>query len=75
MDVAASEFYNAENKVYNLGFKTDKANNLNGEELCNFYISLCKKYPIISIEDPFDENDFTSYAHLLKTIKEEKLPV
>lgn len=38
-------------------------------------MELCHKYPIISIEDPFDENDFTSYAFLLKTIKENKLSV
>ena len=34
---------------------------LTSEKLMELYIKLIKKYPIISIEDPFDENDFTSF--------------
>lgn len=52
LDVAASSFYNENSDTYKIDNK-----NLNREELLNYYIDLVKKYPIISIEDPFDEND------------------
>lgn len=52
MDVAASSFYDKETNVYKLENKR-----FNREELLNYYCELLKKYPIISIEDPFDEND------------------
>lgn len=52
LDVAASSFYNDTNDTYKIDNK-----NLTREELLDFYVELVKKYPIISIEDPFDEND------------------
>ncbi len=62
LDSAASEFY--ENGLYEVDGKK-----LTGEQLVDYYIDLAKNYPIISMEDPFDENDFDSFAKLL-----EKLP-
>ena len=56
IDVAASEFY--ENGKYNL---VGEGRNLTTEELVNFYEELCSKYPIISIEDPVDENDWEGF--------------
>ena len=56
IDVAASEFY--ENGKYNL---VGEGRSLTTEELVNFYIELCDKYPIISIEDPVDENDWEGF--------------
>ena len=55
IDVAASEFY--ENGKYNVDGKL-----LTTEELINFYEELVTKYPIISIEDPVDENDWEGFA-------------
>lgn len=65
LDVAASELYNKETKTY----KIDKKD-LSSDELIKYYIALVNKYPIISIEDPFEENDFESLAVLTKFIGE-----
>jgi len=66
LDVAASEFL-VEDDVYDLGFKTSDnggARQLAGEELVLTYERLCKTYPIVSIEDPFDQDDFRNTAAL-----------
>ena len=65
LDVAASELYDKHTKTY----KIDKRN-LTSDELIKYYIALVNKYPIISIEDPFEENDFESLAVLSKFIGE-----
>lgn len=57
LDVAASETYNEDTKTYSIDGK-----NLTSEQLMNYYKRLIEKYPIISIEDPFYENDFDSLA-------------
>ena len=56
IDVAASEFY--ENRKYNL---VGEGRSLTTEELVAFYEELVSKYPIISIEDPVDENDWEGF--------------
>jgi enolase len=56
IDVAASEFY-VDGK-YNL---VGEGRSLTTEELINFYVELTSKYPIISIEDPVDENDWEGF--------------
>lgn len=56
IDVAASEFY--EDGKYVL--KGEKRS-LTTEELVEFYVELTNKYPIISIEDPVDENDWEGF--------------
>lgn len=56
IDVAASEFY--EDGKYNL---VGENRSLTTEELVEFYEELCSKYPIISIEDPVDENDWEGF--------------
>ncbi len=63
IDAAASEFYDKEKKVYHLDGQEFTA-----EELSNYYVSLTKSYPIISIEDPFFEDDFEALANLTKEI-------
>lgn len=55
LDVAASEMYNKETKMYKLDNKI-----ISSRELLRYYSSIVDKYPIISIEDPFDEDDFDS---------------
>ncbi|KAH9576278.1 hypothetical protein CY35_01G153800 [Sphagnum magellanicum] len=60
MDVAASEFYTADKK-YDLDFKTPNnsgAEVKTGDEMIEMYKSFCKDYPIISIEDPFEQDDW-----------------
>ena len=56
IDVAASEFY--ENGKYEL---VGEGISLTTEELVDFYEELVNKYPIISIEDPVDENDWEGF--------------
>lgn len=63
LDPAASEFYK-EGK-YDLDFKnpnSDKSKWLTGEQLAAKYQLLIEKYPIISLEDPFAEDDWHSWA-------------
>ncbi|OXB71323.1 UNVERIFIED_CONTAM: hypothetical protein H355_016345 [Colinus virginianus] len=70
-DVAASEFWLKDDKIYDLDFKTpnnDKSHRKTGEELKNLYKEWSQKYPIISIEDPFDQDDFKTYASLTAEI-------
>ena len=57
LDVAASELYNKETKKYKIDNKE-----LTVEELMKFYVSLVDRYPILSIEDPFYEDDFESLS-------------
>jgi len=56
IDVAASEFY--KDGKYEL---VGEGRSLTTEELVEFYVELCEKYPIISIEDPVDENDWEGF--------------
>ena len=61
IDAAASEFY--QNGYYHLHKKMSK------EKLLEYYLELIKKYKIISIEDPFQQEDFQSFAELLEKSK------
>ena len=56
IDVAASEFYN--DGIYDLKGENKK---LTTDELINYYEELISDYPIISIEDPVDENDWDGF--------------
>ncbi|KAL2270114.1 hypothetical protein VTJ83DRAFT_2298 [Remersonia thermophila] len=70
MDVASSEFYKADAKKYDLDFKnpdSDPSKWLTYEELSNLYGELCKTYPIVSIEDPFAEDDWEAWSYFYKT--------
>lgn len=61
-DVAASEFYNAEKGKY--VFKKSTKQEFTAAELVEYYASLVDKYPIISIEDGMDENDWDGWKLL-----------
>lgn len=63
IDVAASEFYKD-------GFYHVDNKKLTTKELINFYEELTNKYPIISIEDPVDENDWEGFTKITKTLGE-----
>jgi len=66
MDAAASEFYDAEKKLYT--FKKSDGRQFTSEELVNYWIEWTKKYPIISIEDGLDEDDWTAWSALTQAI-------
>lgn len=70
MDVASSEFYKTEEKKYDLDFKnpdSDKSKWITYEQLADIYKSLATKYPIVSIEDPFAEDDWEAWSYFFKT--------
>lgn len=56
IDVAASEFFS--NGYYHLNIINKQ---LTSDELLNYYLELIAKYPIVYLEDPFDENDWDSF--------------
>ena len=63
IDVAASEFY--KDGKYNL---VGEGRSLTTDELINFYEELVSKYPIISIEDPVDENDWEGFTKITERL-------
>ncbi|KAG8535097.1 hypothetical protein GDO81_029451, partial [Engystomops pustulosus] len=68
MDVAASEFFRK--GKYDLDFKSpdDPNRYISGEELGNLYKSFIKNYPVVSIEDPFDQDDWENWKNFLATV-------
>ncbi|CAD5211066.1 unnamed protein product [Bursaphelenchus okinawaensis] len=63
MDVAASEFY--KDGKYDLDFKnpnSDSSKWLTGEQLGELYQSFVKEYPVVSIEDAFDQDDWENWS-------------
>ncbi len=63
IDVAASEFY--QDGKYNL---KGEGRSLTTDELIDFYEELVNKYPIISIEDPVDENDWEGFTKVTERL-------
>ena len=61
LDVAASELYSKKQKIYYLKSEEKKYSSL---ELIEYYQKLCIQYPIISIEDGLDQNDWTHWEIL-----------
>ncbi|WP_320162838.1 phosphopyruvate hydratase [uncultured Trichococcus sp.] len=66
MDAASSEFYNKEKGVYDLADSGEGEKTV--DEMIEFYAELCKKYPIISIEDGLDENDWEGTKKLTEVL-------
>lgn len=70
MDVAASEFYDGEKKQYDLNNKEQgKPHYLTSVQMVDYYLQQTSKYPIISIEDAFDQDDWEGFQSLLKDVK------
>ncbi|MDO5707543.1 MAG: phosphopyruvate hydratase [Andreesenia angusta] len=65
LDVAASEMYDKENNIYNLAGEGKK---YTAEEIIDFYAKLVEKYPIISIEDGLDEDDWEGWKVLTEKL-------
>ena len=61
IDAAASEFYDKNKKLYCFG-----GNELNSSDMVSFWTSWIDSYPIISIEDALDEDDWVGWAEMTK---------
>ncbi|MEJ6710578.1 MAG: phosphopyruvate hydratase [Flavobacteriales bacterium] len=62
MDAAASEFYNAEEGVYH--FHQSTGDKLTSSEMVDYWVDWAKKYPILSIEDGLDEDDWAGWKSM-----------
>merc|ERR1711936_1266574 len=65
MDVAASEF--CKEKKYDLDFKnkdSDPSKWVSSDQLIDLYKQMVEKYPVVSIEDPFDQDDWEAYSKM-----------
>jgi len=72
MDVAASEFF-TEDKKYDLDFKTegdakDKSQTFTSDQLLAMYTDFITKYPFVSIEDPFEQDDWEAYTKMQSSL-------
>lgn len=70
MDVAASEFLTKDGK-YDLNFKNkpnDGSHVLTAQQLGDLYKEFIKEFPIVSIEDPFDQDDWSAWASLQSSV-------
>ncbi|UCG62970.1 MAG: phosphopyruvate hydratase [Candidatus Zixiibacteriota bacterium] len=61
LDPASTEFYDSKTKKYNLAAEGKK---LTSSKMIDFYENLCKKYPIISIEDGLAEDDWDGWKEM-----------
>ncbi|MDR0407734.1 MAG: phosphopyruvate hydratase [Campylobacteraceae bacterium] len=68
LDVASSEFYSE--KGYNL---KGEGRTLKSSELVEYYVALCKKYPIVSIEDGLSEDDWDGWKLLSEKLSKIQL--
>ena len=62
LDVAASEFY------FDGRYRLSKNNDLNSTEMIQYYDNLCRQYPIISIEDGLDQDDWTGWQEMTEKL-------
>jgi enolase len=63
MDLAANSWYNKDRKVYELDGKA-----YDRDALIDLYKEMTEKYPIVSMEDPLEEEDFEGFAQLTKAL-------
>ncbi len=72
MDAASSEFYNKEKGVYEFGKLAGKPESewelRSEDDMIEYYANLVEKYPIISIEDGLDENDWAGWKKLTERL-------
>lgn len=65
LDVAATELYDKETQMYNL---SGEGKSYSREQMVDYYVNLVDKYPIISIEDGMDEEDWLGWANLTEKL-------
>lgn len=69
MDVAASEFYKEDGSYYDLDFKNAESTwQVSASELRDVYKDFIQNYPMITIEDPFDEDDWEAWSELTRDV-------
>jgi len=69
MDVAASEFFRKESGTYDLDFKNSESQSIvTYQELVAMYQGFVKNYPVVTIEDPFDQDDWTAFSELTASV-------
>jgi len=68
IDAAASDLYLEDRGLYKLGGRE-----VAPAELLDYYIGLTKQYPLVFIEDPFDQDDFASFAKLTAALPGKKI--
>ncbi|MCF7866264.1 phosphopyruvate hydratase [Candidatus Woesearchaeota archaeon] len=62
MDVAASEFYDKKSKLY----EVEKGRHYSSKDMLGYYEALFMEFPIISVEDPFHEDDYEGFIEFTK---------
>jgi enolase len=68
LDAAASSFCDKQNGQYD--FRWSGTGRRSSVEMLHFYQEMCEKYPIISIEDPLDENDWSGFTAMTEQLGE-----
>ncbi|KAL7575817.1 hypothetical protein ACA910_003141 [Epithemia clementina (nom. ined.)] len=73
LDVASSEFKVKDKDAYDLDFKTtgpdkDASAVKTGDEMIAFYKKLIDEYPIVTIEDPFDQDDWSNWSKIVAAV-------
>ncbi|PIQ15878.1 MAG: phosphopyruvate hydratase [Flavobacteriales bacterium CG18_big_fil_WC_8_21_14_2_50_32_9] len=66
LDAASSEYYDTKEKMYHL--KKSTGDKLTSSQMVSYWKDWTKKYPILSIEDGLDEDDWKGWAELTKTL-------
>jgi enolase len=66
MDAAVSELYDEKTKTYH--FKKSNGKKLTTEQMVNYWVNWCKKYPIVSIEDGLAEDDWKGWKLLTQEL-------
>jgi len=65
LDVAGSNLYNEKNGRYKV-----KGREITTDELAEYFMDLAKRYPLVFIEDPFQEDDFESFSRLTSALSQ-----
>ena len=63
IDAASSSFYDSKNSMYGIDGKS-----MSSGELEDYYESLSKTFPIRTLEDPFDEDDYDDFVHITRKL-------
>ncbi len=69
LDPATAEFYNADKEVYE--FRWSDGSERTNDDMVEFWSSWVEKYPIVSIEDALDENDWDGWKKLTDAVGDE----
>ena len=75
MDVAASEFKVEGEDCYDLGTfyppgeRDDPSLKMTAAQLADFYADLCREFPIVTIEDAFDQDDWSAWSNFSPKVK------